>query len=107
MLFHHDGRDYNWDFMAILFTLNYTYGRSVTRQFWFCNYTHPYLFQLLDILVEYWIEHVAFRLLDVMFRLSTRIFYRGVPGFATGRPFGVWYHGITTCLLYVGPLLKI
>ena len=32
------------------------------------------------------------------FRLSTRIFYRGVPGFATVCPCGV------RCLLYVGPL---
>ena len=33
----------------------------------------------LDIPFEYWTEHVTFGLLYVMFRLSTRIFYRGVP----------------------------
>ena len=34
----------------------------------------------------------------------TRIFYRGVSGFATDCPCGVWCRGLTTCLLYVGPL---
>ena len=42
--------------------------------------------------------HVTFR-----FRFSTRIFYRGVPGFATDYPCGVWCRGLTTCLRYVGP----
>ena len=58
----------------------------------------------LDILLEYWIEHVTFRLLYVTFTFPTRIFCRGVPGFATGCPCGIWFRGLTTCLLYVGPL---
>ena len=33
-----------------------------------------------------------------------RIFYRGVPGFATDCLCGVGCRGLTTCLLYVGPL---
>ena len=37
------------------------------------------MFPPLDILFEYWIEHVTFRLLYVMFTFPTRIFYRGVP----------------------------
>ena len=61
----------------------------------------------LDILLEYWIEHVSFGLLYVMFTFPTRIFYRGVPGFATDCPCGVWCRGLTTCLLYVGPILEI
>ena len=40
----------------------------------------------------------------VMFRFSTRIFYRGVPGSVTDCSCGVWCRGLTTCLLYVGPL---
>ena len=40
----------------------------------------------------------------VMFTFPTRIFYRGVPGFATECPWGVWCRGLTTCPLYVGPL---
>ena len=58
----------------------------------------------LDILLEYWIEHVSFGLLYVMFTFPTRIFYRGVPDFATDCPCGVWCRGLTTCPLYVGPL---
>ena len=51
------------------------------------------MFLTLDILFKYWIEHVTFGLLYVMFRFPIRIFYKDVPGFATD------------CLLYVGPLL--
>ena len=57
---------------------------------------------LLDILLEYWIEHVTLGLLYVMFTLPTRILYRGVPGIVTDCPCGVWCRGLTTCLLYVG-----
>ena len=33
---------------------------------------------------------------------------QGIPGFATYCPCGVsWCRGLTTCLLYVGPLLEI
>ena len=34
---------------------------------------------------------------------STLIFYRGVSGFPNDSPCGVWYRGLTTCLLHVGP----
>ena len=34
---------------------------------------------------------------------STGIFCRGVSGFATDCPCGVWCRGLTTCLLHVGP----
>ena len=59
------------------------------------------LFLPLDILLEYWIEHVSFGLLYVMLTFPTRIFYRGVPGFATDCPCGVWCRGLTTrpCML--------
>ena len=73
---------------------------------WFCNYAPPQMFVPLDLGFEYWIEHVIFGLLCVMFRFSTRIIYRGVSGFATDCPCGVLCHGITTCLLYVGPLFR-
>ena len=62
------------------------------------------MFPHLDILLDYWIEHLTFGLLYVMFTFPTMIFYRGVPGFATDYPRGVWWRGLTTCLLYVGPL---
>ena len=69
-----------------------------------CNTFAPsWMFLSLDILFEYWIEHIIFGLLYFMFRFSTRIFYRGVPGFDC--PCGVWCCGLTTYTLCVGPLL--
>ena len=55
--------------------------------------------------------HTCFRkcilvLRCVMFKFSTMIFYRGVPGFATDCRSGVSCRGLITCLLYVGPLFK-
>ena len=44
----------------------------------FFNYASPWVFLHLDILFEHWIECVTFELLYVMFRFSTRVFYRGV-----------------------------
>ena len=35
---------------------------------------------------------------------STRVFYRGVSGFGTDCPCGVWCRGLTTCFLYISPL---
>ena len=70
-----------------------------------CNSPYKrYMLLSLDILLEYWIEHVIFGLLYVMFTFPTRIFYRGVQGFATDCPYGTWCRGLTTCPLYVGPL---
>ena len=66
--------------------------------------TTPWMFPPLDILLEYWIEPVTFGTLDLMFTFPTKIFYRGVPGFAIDCPCSVWCRGLTTCLLYVGPL---
>ena len=105
--FHHDScdyYDYYWEFYghSLLFKLHFRL--SVTKWFWFCKCTTPRMFPPVDFLLEYWIEHVTFRPLCVMFTFPTRIFYRGVPGFATHCPCGVWCHGLTTCLLYAGPL---
>ena len=52
-----------------------------------------------NIIIEYRIEYVTYRLLYVIFTSPTRIFYRGVPGFATDCPCGVWCRGLTTCHL--------
>ena len=65
---------------------------------------HYIMIPPLGIPFEYWIEHVTFRLLYAMFRFSTRVFYMGVPGFATDCREGVWCHGLTTSLVYVGLL---
>ena len=50
-----------------------------------------------------WVEQFAFWPLYVMITFHTRIFHRGVPGFATDCLCRVWSRGLTTCLLYVGP----
>ena len=101
---HHDSYDYHWDFCGHPLLIELPFRLSVTKRFWFCKCTTPWMFLPLDILLEYWIEHVAFGLVYVMFTFPTRIFYRGVPGFATDCPCGVWCCGLTTCLQYVGPL---
>ena len=89
-------------FMVINHFLNYTLG------FLYLSSSGPQMHTALDvppldILLEYWIEHVTFRLLYVMFTFPTRIFYSGVPGFATDCPSVVWCRGLTTYLLFVGP----
>ena len=91
-------------FMAINYFLNYTLGFLYLSSSGSANAQLPWCFRLWDILLEYRIEHVTFGLLYVMFTFPTRIFYRGVPGFATDCPCSVWCLGLTTCLLYVGPL---
>ena len=64
-----------------------------------------WMFLSLDIIFEYWIEHVTFRLLYITFRFSTGIFYRQVTSFATVCTC-VWRHGLTNSLLYVGLLFE-
>ena len=54
-------------------------------------------------LSEHRIQHGAIGPLYVTSSYSTWIFCRGVSGFATDCPCGVWCRGLTTCLLHVGP----
>ena len=63
----------------------------------------PRMFLSLDLLSEYRIQHGANGPLYVTSSYSIWIFCRGVSGFATDCPCGVWCHGLTTCLLHVGP----
>ena len=63
----------------------------------------PGCFFFLDLLWEYRIQHGANGPLYVTSSYSTWIFCRGVSGFATDCPCGVWCRGLTTCLLHVGP----
>ena len=67
------------------------------------NLLPPMMFLPLDLPSEYRIQHGAIGPLYVTFSYSTWIFCRGVSGFATDRPCGVWCRGLTTCLLHVGP----
>ena len=59
------------------------------------------MFPPLDMCFECWFEHVTFRLLYVIFRFSTGVFYKGVPGFANDCPRDIWCSGLTTCCILV------
>ena len=52
-------------------------------------------------------KHGANGPLYVTSSYSSWKFCRGVSGFATDCPCGVWCHGLATCLLHVGHLLEI
>ena len=73
VLFHHDSFDYWWDFMAIIFIVNYSFRLSVTKYIWFCKCTRPLM--SLSILVS--------------------------PRFATDCTCDFWHHGLSlaSCLL--------
>ena len=74
-----------------------------TRYLVFYNTSPPRMFLSLDFLWEYRIQHGANGPLYVTPSYSTWIFCRGVSGFATDCPCGVWCRGLTTCLLHFGP----
>ena len=74
-----------------------------TRYLVFYNTSPPRMFLSLDLLWEYRIQHGANGPLYVTSSLSTWIFCRGVSGFVTDFPCGVWCRGSTTYLLHVGP----
>ena len=74
-----------------------------TRYLVFYNPSPPRMCLPLDLLSEYGIQHGAIGPLYVTSGYSTWIFCRGVSGFATDCPCGVWCRGLTTCLLHVGP----
>ena len=74
-----------------------------TRYLVVYNPSPPRMFLSLDLLWEYRIQHGANGPLYVTSSYSTWIFCRGVSGFATDCPCGVWCRGLTTCLLHAGP----
>ena len=74
-----------------------------TRYLAFYNLSPPRMFLPLDLLSEYQIQHGAIGPAYVTSSNSTWIFCRGVSGFATDCPCGVWCRGLTTCLLHVCP----
>ena len=63
----------------------------------FYNISPPRMFLSLDLLSEYRIQHGAIGSLYVTCSYSIWIFCRGVSGFATCCPCGVWCRGLTTC----------
>ena len=69
----------------------------------FYNTSPPRMFLSLDLLWEHRIQHGANGPLYITSSYSTWIFCRGVSGFSTDCPCGVWCRGLTTCLLHGGP----
>ena len=105
--FHHDSCDYHWDFYGHWLPFDLHFRLPLHKYSWFCKCTTPWMFLPPDILLEYWIEHVSFGLLYVMFTFPTRIFYRGVPCLATDCPCCVWCRGLTTCPCMLVKFLEI
>ena len=77
---------------------------SLALGIWCSTIPHlPGCFLSLDLLWEYRIQHGVNGPLYVTSSYSSWIFCRGVSGFATDCPCGVWCRGLITCLLHVGP----
>ena len=94
-----------WRFLCIFFSGISTCGRTSRETVSYLviyNTSPPRMFLSLDLLWEYWIQHGANGPLYVTFSCSIWIFCRGVSGFATDCPCGVWCRGLTICLLHVG-----
>ena len=88
----------------MLVTFGICFKEHFDTRYWVFYNTSPLrMFLSLDLLWEYRIQHGANRPLYVTSSYSTWIFCRGVSGFATDCPCGVWCRGLTTCLLHVGP----
>ena len=85
------------------FVLCYTLANFNILYLGFCKSSLPRMFPPLDMISEFRIQLDIIGPLRVTSILSAGIFYRGVSGFATDCPCGVWCRGSTTCLLYVGP----
>ena len=87
----------------MLVTFGICFKHFDTRYLVFYNTSPPRMFLSLDLLWEYRIQHGTNGPLYVTSSNSTLIFCRGVSGFATDCHCGVWYRGLTTSLLDVGP----
>ena len=87
----------------MLVTFGICFKHFDTRYLAFYNASPPRMFLSLDLLWEYRIQHGTNGLLCVTSSYSTWIYCRGVSGFATDCPCGVWCRGLTTCLLHDGP----
>ena len=89
-------------FMAINYFLNYTLGFLYLSSSGSANAQLPGCFRPWTFSLNIGLNMLP--LDSIMSCLHSLLFYRGVPGFATDCPCGVWCRGLTTCLLYVGPL---
>ena len=87
----------------MLVTFGICFKHFDTKYLVFYNTSPPRILLSLDLLWEYRIQHGTNGPLYVKSSYSIWIFCRGVSGFATDCPCGVWCRGLTTCLLHVGP----
>ena len=92
---------FSWYGMQIYF---FFIAIDINVLFCFCYRSHLGMFLPLDRLLEYYIEHVTIGLRYVKVMLLTRLFCRGVPGFALDCNCCVRCHGSPNRPLYVGPL---
>ena len=102
--FHHDSWDYHWDFMAINYLLIYTLGFLYISNSGFANTLLPGCFCPWTLSLNIGLNMFPLDSFMSCLHSLLMIFYRGVPGFVTDFPGGVWCRGLTTCPLYVGPL---
>ena len=93
-----------WSNTKMLVTFSICFKQYfATRYLVFCNLSHPSMFLPLDLLAEYRFNMVSSDPCMSHLAIPTWIFCREVSGFATDCPCGVWCHGLTRCLLHVGP----
>ena len=101
--FYHDGCNYHRHFMPF-----YSFWTTYLGFLWLsssysANMHLPGCFRLGHSLwILDWTCYLG--LLHVTLRFSTRIFYTGIPGVTTDCPCVVCWRGLTSCILYVGPL---
>ena len=90
--------------LGCLWPLVFVLNNTLTPGIWCSTIPHlPGCFCPCILLSEYRIQHGTNGPLYVTSSYSTWIFCRGISGFATDCPCGVWCRGLTTCLLHVGP----
>ena len=104
--FHHDSCDYHWDFYGHSLLLNYILDFLYVSSSGSANAQLPGCFRPWTFSLNIGLNIVTFGVLYIMFTFPTKIFYRWIPGFETDCPCSVWWRGLTTCLLYVGPLFR-
>ena len=93
-----------WSNTRMLVTFGICFKQHfVTRYLVFCNLSPPSMFLLLDLISEYRFNMVPSDPCMSYLAIPTCIFCREVSGFATDCPCGVWCHGLTRCILHVGP----
>ena len=104
-IYEHDNYDYYWDVYVPGYPLWTTYLSFLKVGNFGSAITHPIDLSSPGPFFNIGPD-VSVGLLYIKFVLSITIFYRRVPGIVTDCPCDVWCRGLTTCLLFVGPLFE-